>query len=59
MEADPRLEHTHEYTYSTLIRPTQSIICVPLQVNRSQKIILLIVQYNIQNPVPEILFSRI
>jgi len=29
------------------IRPTQSIMYVPLQVNRSQKIILLIVQYNI------------
>jgi len=32
---------------------------VPLQVNRFQKFILLIVQYNIWNPVPEILFSRI
>jgi len=29
------------------VRPTQSIIYVPLQVNRFQKIILLIVQYNI------------
>ena len=29
------------------IRPTQSIMCVPLQVNRFQKFILLIVQYNI------------
>jgi len=30
-----------------LIRPTQSIMYVPLQINRFQKIILLIVQYNI------------
>jgi len=47
---------------STLInhRPTQSIIYIPLlQVNRLQKIILHIVQNNIQNPLPEILFSRI
>jgi len=28
-------------------RPTQSIMYVPLQVNRFQKIVLLIVQYNI------------
>ena len=40
-------------------RPTQSIIYVPLQVNRFQKILLLIVQYNILNPVLEILFPRI
>jgi len=38
------------------VRPTQSILYVPY---RFQIFILLIVQYNIQNPVPEILFSRI
>ena len=36
-----------------------SIIYVPLQVNRFQISILLIIQYNIYNSVPEILFSRI
>ena len=39
-------------------RPTQSIIYVPLQVNRFPKLILLIIQYNISNPVSETLFSR-
>jgi len=34
--------HTYE---SDCTRPTQSIMCVPLQVNRFQKSILLIVQY--------------
>ena len=66
--------HIHIYiclnTYSRThtYRPTQSIISVPLQVNRFKKIILLIVQYKyskscsedcIQNPVPKIVFSRI
>jgi len=36
--------HTHTMTH-TQTRPTQSIMYVPLQVNRSQKCMLLIVQY--------------
>jgi len=47
------------FVINRLIRSTQSIMHVPLQVNGFQKIILLIVHYNIWNPVPEILFSRI
>ena len=40
------------YTLHTY-RPTQSIIYVPLQVNRFKKIILLIVQYNHSKFCPE------
>ena len=38
----PQMSETYGYIY---IRPTQSIMYVPLQVNRFQKNILLIVQY--------------
>ena len=37
------------------IRPTQSVICVPLQVNRFQKSILLIVQYKYSKSCSEVL----
>jgi len=51
--------YTHDTHAGDNVRPTQSIMYVPLQVYRFQKFILLFVQYNIQNPVPEIWFSRI
>jgi len=41
------------------IRPTQSILYVPLQVNRFQKIILLIVQYKYFKSCSREIFSRI
>jgi len=59
------------YRHVHVCPPDQSIVHVPLQVNRFQKSILLIVQYkplkvfylsfstNIENPVPRILFSII
>jgi len=47
--------HIHDSHVSyECVRPTQSMIYVPLQVNRFEKFILLIVQYNIWNPVPKI-----
>jgi len=39
------LFHALRFTHLTSSRPTQSIMYVPLQVNRSQKSILLIVRY--------------
>jgi len=33
------------YTYNIYIRPTQAVMCVPLQVNRFAENILLVVQY--------------
>ena len=44
--------------YGATHRPTQSIMYVPLQVNRFQKSILLIVQYKYLKSRPDILFSE-
>jgi len=46
----PYLLMSHVRIINETIRPTQSIMYVPLQVNRSQKCILLIVQYKYIKP---------
>ena len=51
--------YIYMYMYIHIYHPTQSIIYVPLQVNRFRKSILLVVQYKYLKSCSEIVFSRI